>query len=400
MEILADQENSMDLGLSEVYTIALPISLHEHRLIGQKFSNSASQTVTLGFDREATDALLQALLSHLYSSFGSKANPSDILSKDKVEKGALRETKLTDATVIMIGASHAVRIAKELASRGIQVIDLSQPGWVASEASVGALKEKLRQYAGSGSYVVIWDVLSNSTYRCVQEDGTLALPYKSGGKYHLAGRIDICSRETVNTVMHKVREALEDIKGLKVCIPPLPRYLFVKCCEEEGHCEGVGSEGHPSTLLKKTLQVRKVMKEYVVKHGMATTWVPDIVKAMDQEKNSMEGLISVFSTLTDDGGVHLVPEGYRKITDMLVTFVENKMAASISVSAGGRNEHNTSFYWRGFRSPTGSARPKFSSTSYKQNRGGGKWNSSRGSGLSGYSGHSYRGNFLNRRGRY
>jgi hypothetical protein len=75
-------------------------------------------------------------------------------------------------------------------------------------------------------------------------------------------------------------------------------------------------------------------------------------------------------------GVHLVVSGYEKMADVVHSCVKNlleksKDTAACSVSVA-RNPMKGSFYWRGFLSPVGSARPKNNQAAYMlTHRGGG-----------------------------
>jgi hypothetical protein len=53
-------------------------------------------------------------------------------------------------------------------------------------------------------FAVVMDLVSNCTYRYTQFDGTQALPYKEGGKFHFAGPFSLCSEDTFIKILKKL----------------------------------------------------------------------------------------------------------------------------------------------------------------------------------------------------
>ncbi len=190
------------------------------------------------------------------------------------------------------------------------------------------------------------------------------------------GRVTTCSLTQLHGLLAKATPIFEAISGLKVCIPPLPRYLKTPCCEADGHCEGIADPDYSTELMSKTMAIRRQMKEYMVSRGMVNCWVPDIVKVMFPDCNTTADIAASFSDATLPDSVHLTEEGYAKMAAALLSVAKDRRETNscIAGSTGGAK----SFYWRGFNSPVGSARPKPSVSVYKdQHPGGGKWPHSR-----------------------
>jgi len=62
------------------------------------------------------------------------------------------------------------------------------------------------------------------------------------------------------------------------------------------------------------------------------------------------------------------------LSNVLLDVVKTRLASNDVVSGESSSGTPRSYYWRGFTSPTGSARPKPSMSSYKESHpGGGKW---------------------------
>jgi uncharacterized membrane protein YgcG len=364
-------EQGLDLGAEEVYTVAMPESMTDSTLVSQKFMVSSSHTVTACCEGEATDELLRDLLYLLHHSFGARSNPDDILDRSKKEQAVPRETETRVLKIVAMGASHCRRLASELRSRGHEIIDLSIPGWVANDVNIEKLKEEVGKLGSLDGWILLGDFLSNTTFRYVQEDDTLALPFKMDGRYHMAGKITSCGKDVVISTLKKVETLTALMHGLTFILPPLPRYLFSPCCDDNTHCVGVGMAGHAEDMVKKAHMVRRAMKDIYIKGGEVTAWVPDTVKGITSESVDVVGHLK---RLTSGDGVHLTGVGYSKMADFLIPYIQSKLAASSNVAGTGeQREKQSTYYWRGFASPVGSARPKFAASRYRQTHGGGKW---------------------------
>jgi hypothetical protein len=83
---------------------------------------------------------------------------------------------------------------------------------------------------------LVKDLCGNLAYRFKQFDGLMSLPYKSNGKYHLAGKIAACPLTTCKKTIESTAGLLVN-KKLPTCIviPPLPWYLFTGCCPQTDH---------------------------------------------------------------------------------------------------------------------------------------------------------------------
>ena len=156
--------------------------------------------------------------------------------------------------------------------------------------------------------------------------------------------------------------------------PSHPRYLKTPCCDIEGHCDGITEHDHAVDLMSKTLAVRRQLKEYMIQKGIPNVWVPDMLRMLFPTATTTVTLTDQILTVTHADGVHLVDDGYAMLGNVLLDVVKSRLAANADVSGENSTGLSRSFYWRGFTSPTGSARPKPSVTSYKDSHpGGGKW---------------------------
>jgi hypothetical protein len=82
---------------------------------------------------------------------------------------------------VVIGASHASRLASALRETGAEVADLAVPGWKISGENVEAMSALLREVLEeewTGETIVIYQLFDNSSYFGISADGTASLPVK------------------------------------------------------------------------------------------------------------------------------------------------------------------------------------------------------------------------------
>jgi len=374
-------EDGLDLGFTDFYTVALPSSLEPgSKLVPTKFHTSSSHTTTRGFDSEATNELLRTLVDHLQSNFATVANSDDLFPREPAldDQGGKEFTHC-----IVGGGSNMKKICPLLTAKGIQVTDLTKSGWTPTEANITALADSIRKLPPDFNQPVILDVLGNVTYRYQQLDGTMAMPYKAGGKFHLEGKVCVCGNSTLQELIKKLKpifDAISEIGGFLLFLSPMPRYLFNGCCADVEHCVGVDTSEYVHALLHDTLALRGICKNALLRMNIERFWVPDLVGKLLPACNGIPEIAIGYKEISAADGVHFTNTGYEKITDSILECSKNLLVKSVassvpSLSAPVNPGKQRSYYWRGFLSPVGSERPKKPQAAYLQSHpsGGGKW---------------------------
>jgi len=390
-----------DLDHAETSTIPLPASLRDRTLLPHKIIRTTSQAITPAFDQEVTHHILLSLVHTLCNQFGCKANPEEYrLVREPAECEVVKDSPDSPITLVLIGASHQKRTAPHLNAPGIKVIDLSHPGWSLTDQNISRVVDDISGLSPNKNTVFLIDLVSNAAFRYEnQEDGSLSLSYKHEGTYHMDGRVTTCSLAQLHGLLTKAAPILDAITGLKICIPPVPRYLKTPCCDTEGHCEGIGDAEHHIDLMSKTLALRRQLKDYMVSKGISNCWVPDMAGKMFPDCNTTADIATCMCNVTSADGVHLSDEGYAKMAAALLMVVKERLASNCNIA--GSKSTDRSYYWRGFNSPVGSTRPKHTPASYKeQHHGGGKWPPMRHNNMYHYSSARGRGAYNPSGGRY
>ncbi len=129
-------------------------------------------------------------------------------------------------------------------------------GWTPCPENVRKMAATVEEKA-TNSAAFVFDLLGNSSVRFEQFDGTTSLPFKSNGKYHLAGKVVTTPPEIFKKVVQKIPPIIQ-AKGNKPCIvmPPLPRYLFAGCCSDSGHCTNANDSDYQSLLMSGFVRLK------------------------------------------------------------------------------------------------------------------------------------------------
>jgi hypothetical protein len=267
---------------------------------------------------------------------------------------------------VVLGASNARNLVPFLQGRGFSVTDLTVPGWVASDSNIESLISKLKELSIPNSSAVVIDLLSNSTYRYEQFDGSLALPYKEGGGYHMPGSITVCSESNFKRIMSQLQPILLSCQTtVKIILPPMPRYVGGGCCGNPTHSTNVGTDDHAATILSKIANLRAVQKEELLKMGAKNFWLLDGVASIlgyepKRDRPSTKQCADKVKIVIGRDNVHFTREGYENIAQCIFvsilgmfkgTLTKSERTSAVNISGTGLKK--PTFFWRGFASPVG-----------------------------------------------
>ncbi len=201
-----------------------------------------------------------------------------------------------------------------------------------------------------GSAAFVFDILGNSAIRFEQFDGTTALTFKSNGRYHLGGRIVSTPIATFKKVVEHVLSIFK-AKGqnASIIIPPLARYIFSRCCNDESHSTNTDEKNFPEKLLSGLIQQRNELIKGLVQNGVTNFKVLDVCcVTLGATTASITEKLADLQTVSASEGVHFTAFGYqnlaRRTINCLKTIREEKP----------KSARKSTFFWRGFRSTHGS----------------------------------------------
>jgi hypothetical protein len=238
---------------------------------------------------------------------------------------------------------------------------------VATEDNIQALIQKMSQLELHPGFSVVFDLLSNCSHRYTQFDGTQSLPFKEGGRFHMVGPVTVCNEDTFRKIVKSLSPVLLAAQhARKIVIPPLPRYLFSRCCANPSHCSNFNDPGYEEVSLNGVSKLRGILKKECAGIGMRNHWVLDGSGALagippGESGGSNREILPELRTVLASNGVHLDHSGNKKLASAIIATLTlcgsgTGTTDNLAVNAGpGPQRKPRECYWRGFSSPVGDA---------------------------------------------
>jgi hypothetical protein len=311
------------------------------------FCSSSSHPVTFsGLPKDRFDELLGLLLTSIFNNFRACSRPEDYLARaaEKTNKSEIKEQK-----VILVGASNMYRASRYFADSELSFENHSVPGWTPTADNFKTLSDMVEEKTNDCA-AFAFDILSNSAVRFEQFDGSTALPFKSNGTFHLGGRVTSTPIGTLKKVIEHVLPILK-AKGNKACIiiPPLPRYLFSRCCNDKSHCTNTEEKDFPEKLLSGFIQQRNELIKSLVQNGLTNFKVLDACcVTMCATTASISDRLNELRNVAAGDGVHFNANGYQNLAQRTISCLRSIMTEK------PKSARKHTFFRRGYRSMHGS----------------------------------------------
>ncbi len=150
-----------------------------------------------------------------------------------------------------------------------------------------------------------------------------------------------------------------------VVVPPIPRYMFSRCCNDPAHCTNAHRTDYCEKLLSGFLQLRNNLIKTLVAAGVTNFKVLDAccTTACETTANT-KTRITCLKGVTASDGIHFVAEGYRNLAR------RSQGCIRALLSAPPRPVRPSTYFWRGFKSQFGSKRVHSVPMSSVRGRGG------------------------------
>jgi hypothetical protein len=349
--VAAMEENSngtTTLDVMDSYKLALPSSLAARTLDRTvTFCSTNSRPVTCnGLQKDRCCELLGSLLNFLFENFRACSRPELYLVRaDESQKQSEKHGNI----VTLVGASNLGHCTAHFSDPDMNFVGVTVPGWTPCPENIQKMVSVVEEKSKS-SAAFVFDLFGNSSVRFEQFDGTTALPYKSNGKYHLAGKAVVTPTETFKKVVQAIAPIIL-AKGTKPCIvlPPLPRYLFAQCCSDKSHCTNAKDAEFPATMMSGFVRLKNELIKQLVSLGVSNFKVMDscCVTSVPPTAQIAERLTEL-KNVTSSDGIHFVTDGHKnmasRVTECLKTLLHKPSMP----------KKQSTYFWRGFRSRRGS----------------------------------------------
>jgi hypothetical protein len=150
------------------------------------------------------------------------------------------------ADYVLIGGSNAYNLRSVLQTKGRKAIQLTKKGMRVRQDTANKLCKQIVDGVDE-SMVVIIMATDNLAYLFEESH----LPKKDDkGKHHVHGQVKLTSAKQIRKIMQKLLPVLQLLKkNRKIILIPLPRYVCLPCCLEEGHCSNRKERDYLTRLL-------------------------------------------------------------------------------------------------------------------------------------------------------
>jgi hypothetical protein len=243
---------------------------------------------------------------------------------------------------VIIGASHATRLASAMEDAGALVGDISVPGWRISakavEAMIGVPNAILdKEY--TGDTYIIYQLFDSNTYLSCDASGSRALPVKlEDNRYHVPGRLVFLDRAGFKELFMLALPLLRAGRNnTKIMLSPLMRYVNSSCCNNSSHL-----------INRKERKLSTSMGEAI---GEIKEWISDFAftsrirnfavlcpNNLLQDGNNLEEAGKKIRGYWSAGPVHMSSEGYAALAEnLLSSILEVKLLRSTEAAGAAKN---------------------------------------------------------------
>jgi hypothetical protein len=180
---------------------------------------------------------------------------------------------------LVIGGSHAIQEAEVLAAKGYDVVTCAASGWrankTASEEMAVKVQEALKDFCEDD--VVVVHCCDNTAFMARTEDGgdlpiRRVLPGDFNvelGDYHVEGDLVVASKERQFMFFKNCLPFLTLLAGrLVVFLTPMPRFLYISCCDDMEHAPNRREAGFEDELRKALADSRDYYKNFLFTSGL------------------------------------------------------------------------------------------------------------------------------------
>jgi hypothetical protein len=166
-----------------------------------------------GLSEPEEKILIESIMNEINEMYAINVDPEPVLARSSGSSGLAG--RHSGQKIVVIGASHAKRIAGGLVSSDFDTIDLTRPGWVADPQSISEIAEKLDRYGIESDDFVIVDALSNSCFKGTDPDGNQIPPYKdtTSGKWHIPGELNLATKPALKKILLSGKQTRQQLCG-------------------------------------------------------------------------------------------------------------------------------------------------------------------------------------------
>ncbi len=254
-----------------------------------------------------------------------------------LERGVVtQETDNENARVVLIGASHMIRLAENM---GPETVSLAFHGFRPREPTITELADELQKLGLGNRDTVALDLLSNSAFMGTDSYGlpTEAIRAKNGS-YHVIGSLTVAPISCEKNILSACTPIAEALKNTDVVLlSPVPRYMHTKCCDDPTHVENFDDPDLEEEIGESLEGYKRVFQNWGVENELFFTVVDPTLLSDSCD-------LPIKSRVTEDGHsiwnrrdpVHLTGAAYRNLVAVISdTALSVDTTDSASASSSG-----------------------------------------------------------------
>jgi hypothetical protein len=176
--------------------------------------------------------------------------------------------------VMVVGASHAARVAEQLSKR-LNVVNLCVRGWRAGKAAGDAMAQAIMKALeeNNGFDLIVLQLFDNTSFYARTCEGGL-IPCRrelNSNTYHVDGDLVLQPVEALERSFEDCRPIFRACGDNKMLLlSPLPRYITAGCCNDEEHAPNRVEKNFRSVLISGLERTKKNIKMLVENSGLHT----------------------------------------------------------------------------------------------------------------------------------
>jgi hypothetical protein len=265
---------------------------------------------------------------------------TDLRTAGGFEAGNESEDSYSCSSVrlIIIGGSHAGRLAQAAEGLGIDHVNLAMPGFRVREDTIDTACTILRETLEEGTQrdVIVYQLLDNNVFFEARCDGSRSLPDRDpdDNRYHINGKLEYADHGVIKTLVNGITPLLRaGGECEKIILSPLPRYMK-RCCKNKEHLTNKRDEDYASKMGEALADIRDSMKDLVYGKKIRSFKVRNTTQLImgDDTEEAVENL----RTFWREDPVHMTQEGYNALLTRVPYWIWLRTRPSSGLQPPGR----------------------------------------------------------------
>jgi hypothetical protein len=248
------------------HIIRLPInqnSLEKATFVTLGFNNLKTAVDPMSEDEEKS--LLVLLLEELNNLYPLNLC-TDVICDRFLEEDVFDDSAMDRTDLVLIGASHLGRVARNIHPDKWRLSDLTQPGWRINSSNVSEMVDRLAELSKTvylKNATVVLQLFDNSVYMVGGPGGEKRLPEKDRtGTYHVDGSLVVADKPAIKDLVHQLIPLIQALGGArKVFLTPLARYWVNPCCGNPSHVTNYRTTGFLPRLGSAVADLRDFIRD-------------------------------------------------------------------------------------------------------------------------------------------